>query len=296
MIVYTCNSIFTRSTHTPSLSHTHTLSFSLSLSHTHTHTHTHTQTHRYFDEGDISAARGPRCFRCGGVGHMIKDCTSDGSEKPCFLCAHTGHLPADCPNSMCVFEGVFEGVFVCLFVCTCLQIALVVCESEGVFVCLYGYVRVCNAGRAHVCVCVCQWVCGGQCVDAHSHIQRVIHACCLLPLFISSPLYPLLHTLSFIFSPLSSLLHILSSTPPFTLPHPHPPPRTALCFRCGCPGHKSTSCPNPERAAALGACLRCGSRYCKASNAPDFVRYVCVVVCEECLLCVVVCGECVLCV
>lgn len=54
---------------------------------------------RYFDpdfeEGGI------RCYKCGGSGHMARDCTAASKPRSCFLCAQFGHDSRDCPNSLC---------------------------------------------------------------------------------------------------------------------------------------------------------------------------------------------------
>lgn len=55
---------------------------------------------RYFDEEFDEDGR--RCFKCGGLGHLVKDCTAEVYKKrPCFICAGFGHDSKECPNSIC---------------------------------------------------------------------------------------------------------------------------------------------------------------------------------------------------
>eukprot|EP00890_Picochlorum_soloecismus_P001600 jgi/Picsp_1/2440/NSC_05901-R1_protein len=52
---------------------------------------------RYFDE---DFEMGMTCFKCGGYGHMARDCPNPQRQKPCFMCAEFGHSSRNCPNGM----------------------------------------------------------------------------------------------------------------------------------------------------------------------------------------------------
>ena len=52
---------------------------------------------RFFEEEDISI----RCYRCGGVGHIAKDCVNEPLKRCCFRCGESGHDSRSCTNEVC---------------------------------------------------------------------------------------------------------------------------------------------------------------------------------------------------
>ena len=54
---------------------------------------------RYFDDDFEAAAT--RCYKCGGSGHMARDCVEEGRQRPCYLCAQFGHGSVVCPARLC---------------------------------------------------------------------------------------------------------------------------------------------------------------------------------------------------
>jgi cellular nucleic acid-binding protein len=54
---------------------------------------------RYWEK-DITT----KCFRCGGIGHMVDMCPNEAMPKPCPLCAKVGHDSYSCPLSKICFN------------------------------------------------------------------------------------------------------------------------------------------------------------------------------------------------
>ncbi|EIE20530.1 hypothetical protein COCSUDRAFT_10924, partial [Coccomyxa subellipsoidea C-169] len=49
------------------------------------------------------------CFKCGGQGHMARDCPNEERQRPCHLCGQFGHTRYQCSNTLLCIHCRAEG-------------------------------------------------------------------------------------------------------------------------------------------------------------------------------------------